>query len=171
MKYLLQYLVLTLMMLVFANTSRASDDPDLGKLRGRWKIVEMTINGKAVREGIGQVMVIGTETISEEESNDKTAALKYRIDSSKSPRQIDIGHDESGKEDFDEKKANFSKGIYALKDDRLTLCFEGGDSLSLCQFGETNSRPADFPKKAEPHMNVLVLERIKEASDADKTEK
>jgi uncharacterized protein (TIGR03067 family) len=139
-----------------------ADEADRTALQGRWKIAELTPadeHGNAPGEAF---LVIGRDTIREEskEAKKDSGGLKYRLDPSKEPKQIDLLCDKSPKAVFDEEKGNFRKGIYRLDGDDLKLCFYQEDPFAFCRV-IAEIRPRDFK---DEHVSVMVLRRVKQSA-------
>lgn len=128
-----------------------------GDVRGSWKLVSWTIDGKENGEDVGSIMKFDKAyMVMTLGDGEKSPKIKYRIDESKTPMEIDfvlIG--EGGRVD------GASKGLFDLKDDVLTLSFGLGRFPEFCLFGSTNvSRPKDFRSTDPGKKNERLIARL-----------
>ena len=119
----------------------ADDKAEAKKLEGAWEVKSIEIMGKKINapEGRGGTFVFASGmklTMKDPGKPDKDG--KYKIDSSKSPKQLDLIEVKDGKE------VSVLPAIYEVEGDTLRLGFP--------KDGPKGKRPADF--KGE---NVLIL--------------
>src|SRR5262245_63737517 len=97
----------------------AADDnkKDAEALKATWKVTKLSVNGQTPPDAEGAMLHITTDEITPEIGGNKRPPAKYKLEASKSPKQIDLETPEGKME-----------GIYELKDDTLKFCFrrEGG---------------------------------------------
>ncbi len=111
---------------------------DEDQFQGTWTVVRFERDGKA-QVGPKSVKIKGDElTIV---GDDKSEFVKFKLDASKSPKQIDLI-----------VKGVTVPGIYQLDKGKLTLCWSGG--------GEP--RPTKFASNDADTYRLMVLERKKE---------
>jgi len=109
--------LLGLILLIGAVELRANDANDVEALQGGWTMVLVFRNGEAAPPDLaksGELVIEDQEYRAKLGSNAMTAAIK--IDSSKSPKEIDLSVS-SG-----ENKGQTLKGIYKITGDDLTIC-------------------------------------------------
>jgi uncharacterized protein (TIGR03067 family) len=104
------------------------DDKDA--LQGEWTVVSMEASGKAI-EPKGNLVIKGSDWTAP-----NGGKLTFKIDSTKSPKQLDLAGP---------KKAAEWQGIYKIEGDKLTFCrplvaggerpteFKGGDGIVLME--------------------------------------
>jgi uncharacterized protein (TIGR03067 family) len=119
-------------------------DVDYAKLEGTWQVVSLEVDGKEIpKETIkeSRLIIKGKEFTMKE----KIATYKgtFSIDSSKSPKTIDIKFTEGP------EKGNTSLGIYELD----------GDDLKLCLTVTAKERPTEFTTKAKSGHGFELLKR------------
>ena len=137
---------------------------DLEKLQGTWTTISCHSDGKPVPELIGKKMKVIGDKMADVGGEDKKTTVK--LDSSKSPREIDFMLD--GK-----KSETDPRGIYEIDGDNLKIGF--GSNVETIEAKDENSgkvvktyrikRPTSFDDKAA---TIIVLKRSVEAKDNEK---
>jgi uncharacterized protein (TIGR03067 family) len=125
---------------------------DLDKLRGTWLIVSVVYDGKPLVDekapDKGPVMKLiydGTKWMVK--GGDETVANGiFKIDATKTPKEIDI------LDDADTKNDNTKLGIYELD----------GDNYKFCLAPAGKPRPADFTSKKDSGHTLGVTKREKQ---------
>lgn len=112
---------------------------DKQALNGTWKVTKATRGGKTPPDTEKVTLLITEDEITPQVGDRKEKPAKYKLDASKSPKQIDLtpGGDMT------------ISGIYEVKGDKLRLCFRRGG-------GE---RPASFDAVGE---EIMYLEAEKQ---------
>jgi uncharacterized protein (TIGR03067 family) len=135
----------------FAAVIAVADDQsanDAKKLQGTWQAVDLEANGeKSHADQVKELKIVfkGDEVFVVK-SGSEEPKHKFRLDSSKTPKTIDVipidGAD----------KGKIHAGIYSLKMGRLRLC--------LNIFGNDPAlRPKDFKTRARDGLGLATLER------------
>ncbi|SRR6266496_652505 len=110
---------------------------EIEKLKGTWKASSVQRDGadhaEYVQAGMQMVFTENTMTISAGENPPMTSS--YRLDPTKSPKEIDLSGQAAG------------KGIYLLDGDKLTFCTSTAD------------RPTSFATKQGDGLQLVVLKR------------
>jgi uncharacterized protein (TIGR03067 family) len=126
--------------LVLLPASADDTAKDAEALKGMWKVTKAMRGGQPQPDvDKGVVLHFTEDELAPEIGGKKEKAAKYKLDPSKSPKQIDLmpmGAPES------------LKGIYELK----------GDTLKLC-FARKGERPASFDATGE---DIMYIEATKE---------
>ena len=130
---------------LFAGLAAAQDPAaDEKRLEGTWRVVATTFDGKASPEAQikGRALVFQGREFTTVVDGKKGRGLSFTLDPSKDPKQIDlkrVGQDRA------------AKGVYALTDDELKLCY-----------GEPGAdRPTTFASEPGSKVFLLVLRRDK----------
>jgi uncharacterized protein (TIGR03067 family) len=97
-------------------------------LQGTWKVTKLTLDGQAPPDGGNATLTFTADEVTPEIGGNKRPAAKYKLDPSKSPKQIDITTPEN----------EMVQGIYEIKEDVLKLCMQrkGGRPTSFDASGE-----------------------------------
>jgi uncharacterized protein (TIGR03067 family) len=124
-------------LLIAADKNDQKTKTDKQILQGTWEYVSAIRDGKPYKTPIGVQITFAGDNITRNIGK-KTHEHKYRIDPSKTPKQISLIAMKDGKEEI-------STGIYSLKGDTLNWCFnlpgkpipktlgsKEGDELTLC---------------------------------------
>jgi uncharacterized protein (TIGR03067 family) len=140
--------VLAMAFFLRADASHADDKADLEALQGDWKLVAGEESGKPGKaEGKGKELdfKIKGETVTSWliGVNAVEVSLKFKIDSTKNPKTIDLLI-----EDKKDAKPKALLGIYSIE----------GDTLKVC-FGEV--RPKEFKTKPGTADFIWVLKKAK----------
>jgi RNA polymerase sigma factor (sigma-70 family) len=102
---------------------------DREALQGTWKVVDAQINGKDI-DAQEQEMIKGKPFVFEGNKLTVKVPTEYRLDATKTPREIDIVPTEGP----ENEKGQTFRGIYDLKGDDLRIAFQG----------PTQARPKSF---------------------------
>jgi uncharacterized protein (TIGR03067 family) len=132
--------------LVAASAATADDAKDQKQFQGKWTIASATHGGMSTpKEQLDKAAVTfdGDKMIISEGEKKKTA--KFKLDTSKTPPQIDITPDEG------DEKDKTVRGIYELKGDTLKLCFGRPDA----------ERPTAFSSKEGEKTALIEFKRAK----------
>jgi uncharacterized protein (TIGR03067 family) len=121
-------------------------DPERQKFIGTWRVVSCEFNGQTQDVTNAKAVVISGEVFGYLalywfDGADDTGA-SYRIDSSKTPKWLDLTNLGG------ESKGATIRGIYSLKGDKLKLCFSSN-----------GPRPLSVDGGKETNQCLLVLER------------
>jgi uncharacterized protein (TIGR03067 family) len=133
----------------------AKPDPSDEKLQGTWKVVAAEVEGMPVpSQKLGNVKVTfakGTYTF---QADGQTQKHEYKLDSSKSPKHIDLIQRKEllNKDSTKELRIEIRAGIFELNGDELKLCYEEEDA---------KKRPAEFKSKKDTGIFYLQLRRMK----------
>jgi uncharacterized protein (TIGR03067 family) len=127
--------------------SSSTPTSDLDSLQGRWTVVSIQVGGSPEQKNEDLVMEIKGDAASmyKDGKRRETENAKLTIDSSKSPKQIDI-LESSGPE-----VGKVHKGIYLLEGNKFTIYFSEDPK---------GARPDKFETPKEKYQ-VLKLERAK----------
>jgi uncharacterized protein (TIGR03067 family) len=138
------------LLLIGAGDPTPEAKKELEKLQGEWKVVSMEIKGKKSEgealKGLQPLVVKGSEWFAPLGGVKST----FKIDPTKSPKELDLQRELKGKE------VTF-RGIYKIEGDTLTFCralaptgerpteFKAGEEVVLLQF--KRSAPGDDKKE------------------------
>jgi uncharacterized protein (TIGR03067 family) len=123
----------------------ADDKKDSELLQGTWTMVSLEVNGDAV-EGdlVDNARLVVKDDSYTPTLGDQTYTSKFKMDPSKSPKQMDFTYTDG------ELKGETVKGIYKLEGDTYTLC------RALLPDGD---RPTDFKTSADSNRILVVWKR------------
>lgn len=122
---------------------------DKAKLQGAWQMESSTQGGQEDPNAKERTMVFEKDTVSIKRGDMTVYKGKYKLDTTKSPKQIDITLDESPADRFNGKTG---LGVYELKDDTLKWSVNMPGS---------ETRPENFESAAGSATMVVVLKRVK----------
>jgi uncharacterized protein (TIGR03067 family) len=122
---------------------------DVRDLQGTWHVIELEANGnrKPAEEIDGMKLVVKQDELWVVKSSGPDPKLKFRLDSQKSPKTIDL----IGQEGNDKEKVVL--GIYSLEKGQLRLC------INL--FGTPSYRPVEFKTREGDGVGFAILDREK----------
>jgi uncharacterized protein (TIGR03067 family) len=134
-----RYAVMVAVMLPLASGFSAAGDKKDGtdQLQGEWVVVSVELAGKKLEGGKERKLVVKGD----EWTAPSGGKFKFKIDATKSPKQLDLSSDKSGQE-------RTWPGIYKIEGDTLTFCRSHGPG------GE---RPVEF--KGGPGVFLMVCKR------------
>jgi uncharacterized protein (TIGR03067 family) len=139
------YFIPLTLALLSATALTADDKKDTDALQGKWRIASIEINGEKIpTERFDKAVLTVTSDERVLKDDDKVVTRsKYKLDSSKNPKTIDIMISEG------DLKGRTLKGIYEIKGDTHTInvTIEGDD------------RPTDFTAKAESNRLLQTFKR------------
>jgi uncharacterized protein (TIGR03067 family) len=125
------------------DTGKPAANPvkEFDELRGNWKCVQATLNGKALENIEDEQLVIEITdgkmiTYRKGKISDQN---DLRIDAGQTPKHIYIGPGKSA-----------HKGIYKVE----------GDTLTICSTPPRGPRPSEFVSRAEDKTALVVFKRI-----------
>jgi len=133
----------------------AKPDPSDEKLQGTWKVVAAEVQGMPVpAQKLGNVRVTFAKGAYTFQADGETQKHEYKLDSSKSPKQIDLiqRREVLNKDSTKEVLTELRPGIFELNGDDLKLCYEDEDP---------KKRPAEFKSKKDTRIFYLQLRRMK----------
>src|SRR5262249_54878273 len=114
--------------------------------QGKWKIASIEVNGEKVeteRFAKAVLTITGDERLLKDDDKVVTRS-KYKIDSSKNPKTIEIIVSEGN------LKGRTLKGIYEIK----------GDTHTINVTVEGDDRPTDFTAKADSNRLLQTFKRV-----------
>jgi RNA polymerase sigma-70 factor (ECF subfamily) len=142
---------------MFTGTAARGADPaadEVKKLQGEWQAIEVEINGKKGTKDDADVkalrLVIKDDamTLPSPVGDGKERKKTFKLDPSKSPKEIDITSLDG------QEKDQTAACIYKLDGDRLTIC--------MPYFTKDPSvRPKEFKAGANDGIMLITLERVK----------
>jgi len=148
---------IALVTLVFGGSAALSGErvnAEAKKLQGEWQAVEIQAKGKTSTKDDSEVknlrFVIKGDgiTIPHPSEEGKERKQTFKVNSAKSPKEIDITSLDG------QEKDKTSACIYKLDKDRLTIC--------IPYFTENPSvRPTEFKARANDGIMLITLERVK----------
>jgi uncharacterized protein (TIGR03067 family) len=149
---------LVLALAVFAGCNNAKPDSEL--IQGEWEMTGGERGGKpAPDDAIKDVKFVFTaKTLTiKGRKEDPEQVNDYKIDSTKSPKEIDVEPSTKTSETSGggkiEHKSEGMKGIYSLDGDTLKICFDKEDKDS--------KRPTEIATKDGSGVTILILKRVK----------
>ena len=136
---------------LFLGADAPKDDmkKDKDKLQGTWKAVTAQERGESKEDAGDHRLIFSGDEFSVKKGDETIIKGKFKIDSSKKPKQIDMEFTTASKEKFNGKTA---VGIYDLDGDKLKWCTNepGG-----------TERPKEFSSEADSKHLLVTLEREK----------
>lgn len=147
MKAALSILAATFIFLVPVQGQDAAKK-EVAKLKGEWKIEQIDLgpDQKLPPEALAMFKFkITDDRFIVEVAGQKQEAI-YKVDPTKSPKQIDITPQEGPNKD------KVGKGIYTLE----------GDTLKICHSEKGDGRPTEFKVDKETKTGIITLKRIKQ---------
>ena len=136
---------------LFLGADAPKDDvkKDKDKLQGTWKAVTAQERGESKEDAGDHRLIFSGDEFSVKKGDETIIKGKFKIDSSKKPKQIDMEITDASKEKFNGKTA---VGIYELDGDTLKWCAnEPGGA----------ERPKKFSSDAETKHILVTLKREK----------
>jgi uncharacterized protein (TIGR03067 family) len=149
-RFALSILAFTLIAPIARSDAPKADE--MKKLEGEWQAVEVEINGKKRTNDDDEVkklrVVIKGNNMTIRSSDGAGAERKktFKIDPSKSPKEIDITSLDG------QEKDQIAAGIYKFEKDRLIIC--------IPNFKDPTVRPKEFKAGADDGVLLVVLERV-----------
>ncbi|HLW66207.1 MAG TPA: TIGR03067 domain-containing protein [Gemmataceae bacterium] len=122
---------------------------DLRKLQGAWEIQKLEQDGESAADAsILKMVIIQDDRFAfryrlARSKEDGDLVYHFRLDTSKSPRQIQLTSPEEG---------DLAPGIYELDGDTLKICWNRNDKSSV---------PSDFTCAKGSDRRLIVLQRAK----------
>lgn len=139
-------LLTTAIAFLLPSPARGDDKADLAKIQGHWKTLSAKRGGKEAPPAIlNSKLNVKKNTftlISTRNGKDRQEPIDVKLDSSKSPRQIDL---------LKKDGTVSSHGIYKVEGKKLTLCFAR----------VKDPRPKKFESKEGSRIYLMVFERAK----------
>lgn len=144
-------------MLALAGTVAHAANPaadEVKKLQGEWQAIEVEINGKKGTKDDADVkslrLVIKGDamTLPSPVGDGKERKKTFKLDPSKSPKEIDITSLDG------QEKDQTAACIYKLDGDRLTICMPYFTK-------DPSARPKEFKAGADDGIMLIALERVK----------
>jgi uncharacterized protein (TIGR03067 family) len=123
---------LTFGLLLCADAPKDNVKKEKEKLQGTWKAVKVEEEGQSKDDDQEHRLIFSGDEFTIEEGGQAIIKGKFKIDPSKTPKEIDFEITESSKEDY---KGKTGLGIYTLEGDDFKFC--------VCKPGETE-RPKEF---------------------------
>jgi len=125
-----------------------ADKKDKGKLQGTWNAVSGESGGKEQPEAKEHSLIFKGDEFSVKKGDKVMVKGKFKIDSSKKPKTIDMDIAEGS----DDVKGKTAEGIYKLEGDDLTWCVDEPGS---------GNRPKEFATKEGTKTMLVKLKREK----------
>jgi uncharacterized protein (TIGR03067 family) len=147
MRQLLAFVALGL--LLGADAPKDDVKKDKEKLRGTWKAVTVKEQGESKEETEDHRLIFSGDQFSIKKGDEILIKGKFKIDSSKKPKEIDMEITEAREEKLEGKTA---LGIYDLDGDTLKWCAN--------EPGATE-RPKEFASEADSKQLLVTLKREK----------
>jgi uncharacterized protein (TIGR03067 family) len=123
----------------------ADDKKDSELLQGTWTMASLEANGEKVEgELVDNARLVVKDERYTATLGDQTLSSKFKVDPSKSPKEIDFTYTDG------ELKGETVKGIYKLEGDTYTMC------RALLPDGD---RPAEFKTSADSNRILVVWKR------------
>jgi len=136
-------------LLLLAAASLAADDPrkDLQNMQGTWTIESIEKDGKAMDKGDlkNRRVIIQGNRYTVKDGEQVLDAGTYKLDTSKSPRWIDISPS------FGPNAGKTLLGIYQLQ----------GDERAICYGNPGGERPKAFTTRPETGQVFIIYKRVK----------
>jgi uncharacterized protein (TIGR03067 family) len=147
MTRLLAFMALGL--LLGADAPKDDVKKDKEKLRGTWKAVTVKERGESKEDTEDHRLIFSGDGFSVKKGDETIIKGKFKIDSSKKPKEIDMEITEASKEKL---KGKTALGIYDLDGDTLKWCANepGG-----------TERPKEFSSDADTKHLLVTLKREK----------
>jgi len=149
--------VASITLVMFAGMTARAADPaadEAKKLQGEWQAVEVEVKGKKVTKDDAEVknlrlVIEGNGIIlADPTGGDKDRKKTFKLDPSKSPKEIDITSLDG------QEKDQTAACIYKLDKDRLTICMPYFSK-------DPTQRPTEFKAGADDGLMLITLERVK----------
>jgi uncharacterized protein (TIGR03067 family) len=119
-------------------------DDDAKAVQGSWALVSGTYAGKKDMELDNAKLVFEGETFALHTAS-KVEKGRFRIDSSKKPKQLELLHSQKDKV--------LVRAIISIEGDTLKICWYKGS--------EPKAPPSEFASKADTTLELIVLRREK----------
>src|SRR5439155_26069453 len=136
---------------LFLGADAPKDDvkKDKDKLQGTWKAVTAQERGESKDDAGDHRLIFSGDEFSVKKGDETIIKGKFKIDSSKKPKQIDMEFTTADNEKF---KGKTAVGIYELDGDTLKWCTDepGG-----------TERPKEFSSETDSKRLLVTLEREK----------
>jgi uncharacterized protein (TIGR03067 family) len=129
--------------------SKANAMSDAQKMQGRWEVVKLEQDGESAADAsILKMVIVKDDKFAfryylPRSKQDGDLAYQFKLDTSKTPRQIQLSSSEEG---------DLAPGIYELDGDTLKVCWNRTDKSSV---------PSDFTCAKGSDRRLLVLQRAK----------
>ncbi len=146
MRHLLACMVVGL--LLGADSPKDDGKKDQERLQGTWKAVTVEAGGKLQDEGEEHRLIFSGDEFSIKKGEETMIKGKFRIDSSKKPKEIDMEFIKTKRENL---KGKTALGIYDLD----------GDTLKWCWNQPGGERPKEFSSQAAYVHLLVTLKREK----------
>jgi uncharacterized protein (TIGR03067 family) len=124
--------VLAFGLVLGAEAPKDSVKKEKEKIQGTWKAMKVEEKGQSKDDDGDHRLIFSGDEFTIKEADQAVIKGKFKLDASKSPKEIDMEITEARKE---EHKGTTALGIFTLEGDDLQLC--------LCQPGGTE-RPKEF---------------------------
>jgi uncharacterized protein (TIGR03067 family) len=137
-------------LLIFTMGAGPAVPDDKASLQGAWTPKSVEVEGKPAPEDVVKSLHFtfdGDKLIVKGDRGHATEEIQYKIDATKSPKQIDIMPPK------DVANGKTVLGIYEINGDELKLCFRQAQS-SL-------GRPTDFSTKPDSDLTLAIFTRVK----------
>jgi uncharacterized protein (TIGR03067 family) len=144
-----------ILLLVYGLTAgRPQDEPlkaEIKRLQGNWKLVGAIMSGHQLTDeelGVADLdhVVFSNDTVSLNKAGEKDSKAKYRLDSGKRPKEIDMIPADGP------YKGKTTRWIYVLEGDSLKLCYDAE---------QITRRPTSLTSTEDSNRVILLLQRGK----------
>ncbi len=141
------------LLLAAVTGSFARADDDTKNLQGEWQVVEIQIKGKkkddAETKNLRLIFKDANLTARSAAGDGRERKKTFKLDSSKSPKQIDITSLDGVEKD------QIAACIYKLEKDQLTICMPYFSK-------DTTVRPTEFKSGEDDGIMLVTLEHVKQ---------
>jgi uncharacterized protein (TIGR03067 family) len=147
---LISALVLTALWTGF---SMAQDDAKQLDIHGRWKLIDIKSSGPEVDGGFAKFTLVASDRrLTWEYENGSRIESEFKTGNAAGLKTLDFAWGTDG----DGGKPITRLGIYAIKDDKLSICFSAVVPV------EESRRPADFSTNPGLGRMLLLLDRVRD---------
>jgi len=132
-------------LVIGADEKKDDSKKDLDRLKGKWTVASMELDGKAHEDAVGGKFSFDGDKM-HLQIGDMEHSGTFKLDASKEPKQIDVTPADGPEKD------QTLEGIYKLTDDELKICIAHASGTS---------RPKEFKSEEGSHILLFTLKREK----------